>query len=209
MLCCDRAPLVLAVVLALALAAAVFVFTHFSMTSSIDNLVSSRLPYRTRGAAFDKLFQPQGDQIVVVIDGRTAELADAAAGALAARLSSRPDFFRLVQRPDSGFFAREGLLYDLTPKVQAQMKYSFVSAQPFLGPLAQDPSLRGLMTTLSTALTGVTTGQAKLDDLHSPIVRLTAALDNIRAGRPTYFSWIALISGAEPRAGSLRRMVLA
>ena len=207
MACCDHARLVLIAVLALALAATAFVFTHFSMTSSIDNLVSSRLPYRTRGAAFDKLFQPKGDQIVVVIDGQTAELADAAAGALTARLSSRPDLFHLVQRPDGGFFAREGLLYDSTPKVEAQMK-QLVSAQPFLGPLAQDPSLRGLMTTLSTSLTGVTTGQAKLDDLHSPIVRLTTALDNIRAGRPTYFSWIALISGTEPRAGSLRRLVL-
>ena len=205
--CCDRPRLVLLATAVVALAAVLFVFTHFSMTSSIDNLVSSRLPYQLRGAVFDKLFQPQGDQIVVVVDGKTPELADAAAGALAAKLSARPDLFHLVQRPDGDFFAREGLLYDSTAKVQAQMK-QLVTAQPFLGPLAEDPSLHGLMTTLSTAVKGVSTGQAKLDDLRSPIVRLTGALDNIRAGRPTFFSWTALINGDSPRAEALRRLVL-
>lgn len=205
--CCDHARLVLLAVLAIALAATAFVFTHFSMTSSIDNLVSSSLPYRIRGAAFDRLFQPQGDQIVVVIDGKTPEPADAAAGALAAKLSGRPDLYRLVQRPDSDFFAREGLLYESTDKVQEQMK-QLVAAQPFLGPLAQDPSLRGIMSSLSTVAKGVTTGQAKLDDLRSPITRLARALDDIRAGRPTYFSWGAMISGGPPRPEALRRIVL-
>jgi hypothetical protein len=205
--CCDRAWWVLVATILVTLAAAAFVFTHFSMTSSIDNLVSSSLPYRMRDAAFNRLFQPQGDQIVVVIDGKTPELTDAAAGALAAKLAGRPDLYRLVQRPDSDFFAREGLLYESTAKVQEQMK-QLVAAQPFLGPLAQDPSLRGIMTALSMAAKGVTTGQAKLDDLRSPIVRLARAFDDIRAGRPTYFSWGAMISGGRPRPEALRRMVL-
>ncbi|HEY1415948.1 MAG TPA: MMPL family transporter [Caulobacteraceae bacterium] len=205
--CCDRAWWVLVATIIVALAAAVFVFTHFSMTSSIDNLLSSSLPYRVRGAAFDRLFQPQGDQIVVVIDGRTPELADAAAGALAAKLAGRPDLYRLVQRPDGDFFAREGLLYESTAKVQEQMK-QLVVAQPFLGPLAQDPSVRGIMTSLSTVAKGVTAGQAKLEDLRLPITRLARAFDDIRAGRPTYFSWGAMISGEAPRPEALRRMVL-
>ena len=51
--------------------------------------------------------------------------------------------------------------------------------QPFLGALAGDPSLRGVMDSLSTALLGISQGQAKLSDLDVPMTRfgkvLTAA----------------------------------
>jgi hopanoid biosynthesis associated RND transporter like protein HpnN len=206
--CCDRVWLVLPAIALLALAAAFYVATHFALTSSIENLVASNVPYRVRGVAFDKQFEPDGPQIVVVIDGRTPELADAAAEAMAARLSARPDLYLKVRRPEAGFFAEEGLLFQSTAKVQSQMK-QLVAAQPFLGPLASDPSLRGLMTTLSTVFKGVSSGQAKLEDLHSPITRLTQAFDDIRAGKPTYFSWSALVSDEAPRPEALRRIVLA
>ncbi len=38
-------------------------------------------------------------------------------------------------------------------------------AQPFLGAMAADPSLRGVMDSLSTVLLGVSAGQAKLSDV--------------------------------------------
>ena len=40
-----------------------------------------------------------------------------------------------------------------------------IKVEPFLGPLAADPSLRGLMGTLSTALQGVNSGQVFLQAL--------------------------------------------
>jgi len=207
MACCDHAwPVVLGVT-ALALLAVAYVATHFSLNSDTEGLLSTKLPYRERAAAFDTLFSPGGDQIVVVIDGKTPELAESGAAALAARLSQRPDLFHAVERPDSGFFAREGLLYLPTAQVQRQMS-QLIQAQPFLGPLAEDPSLRGLMTTLSTTLKGVASGQAKLADLQTPIAALAAAMDNVRAGRPAYFSWSGLVSGGAAAPSALRRIVL-
>jgi hopanoid biosynthesis associated RND transporter like protein HpnN len=206
--CCRRARLVVVITLALAAGALAYAATHFAMTSDTDNLLSTHLPYRVREAAFSALFQPEGDQIVVVIDGRTPELATAAAASLAQRLAARPDLFRTVQQPEGGFFAREGLLYQPLPQVRDQMS-QLIAAQAFLGPLAEDPSLRGLMSTLSTTLKGVSAGQARLADLNRPITALNSALNDQRAGRPGYFSWSALISGKPADPATLRRIVLA
>ncbi|MEO8927610.1 MAG: MMPL family transporter [Caulobacteraceae bacterium] len=207
--CHARAPLVAALGVILGLASAFYAVSHFSMTTDTDKLISKALPWRQRETAFNTLFQPQGDQIVVVIDGVTPELAEQAAATLSARLAGRADLFRDVSRPDAGpFFARNGLLYEPLADVRATLG-QLVAAQPFLGPLAADPSLRGLMGALSTALQGAAAGQASLADLDRPISRLADTLEAIRAGRAAYFSWRALISGkpADPR--ELRHIVLA
>ena len=190
-------------------AAAIFYIAgHFAMTSDTEGLLSPHLAYRERSAAFDALFQTEGDRVVVVVDGKTPELADAAAGALADKLHGRADLFRAVQRPDSGFFAREGLLYQSLPQVQAQTS-QLIAAQPFLGPLAEDPSLRGVVGALSTTLKGVTAGQAKLADLQRPITSVAEAMSAVRANRPVFFSWSELVSGKPADPASLRRIVLA
>ncbi len=190
-------------------AALAYAGSHFAMTTDTDKLISKALPWRQRETAFNTLFQPQGDQIVVVVDGATPELAEGAAAALAATLETRRDLFHDVARPDaSPFFQMNGLLYEPLADVRAALG-QLIAAQPFLGPLAADPSLRGLMGTLSTALQGVTAGQAQLADLDRPIRRLADTLGAIRADQPATFSWRALISGkaADPR--KLRHVVLA
>jgi hypothetical protein len=195
--------------LLLAVLTTLFVVTHFSMSSDTDQLISWKLPWRQREAAFNRLFHAEGDQIVAVIDGATPELAEEAAADLTTRLRARPDLFRYVNRPDAGpYFSREGLLFQSQADVSDQMN-QLVKAQPFLGPLAADPSLRGLAGTLSTVLMGVGTGDAKLTDLRRPIAALGDTLDAMRAGRPTFFSWRSLISGKPADQRELRRIVQA
>ncbi len=205
----DHAWLTAGLGLLLAVLAAAFAITHFSMTSDTDSLISHRLAWRQREAEFNRLFQPEGDQIVTVIDGATPELAEQAAAALTAKLQSRPDLFHFVTRPDAGpYFAKEGVLFQDEADVRSQME-ALVKAQPFLGPLAADPSLRGLAGTLSTAVQGVGAGQATLGDLDRPVAALGHTLDALRAGKPAVFSWRALISGKPAGMRELRRVVLA
>jgi hypothetical protein len=206
-LCCARAKVVVALALILTAWAAVYIGGHFAMTSDTEGLLSPHLAYRERGAAFDAMFHTGAAQIVVVVDGRTPELAESGAAALAAKLHAHPQLFRDVERPDAGFFTREGLLYLSLPEVQDQMS-KLIAAQPFLGPLAEDPSLRGVMGSLSTAMKGVSAGQAKLADLDRPITSLAGAMDKLRAGRPVFFSWSALVTGKPAARSALRRIIL-
>ena len=193
----------------LGIAAATFTITHFSLTSDTEQLIAHTMPWRVREATFNRLFQPEGDQIVTVVDGQTPEIAERAAATLTARLQERPDLFHNVHRPDaSPFFQREGLLYEDAAAVRADMA-KLIAAQPFLGPIAADPSLRGLAGALNTAATGVATGQATLDQLRAPMTALAGAIEGVRDGRLTFFSWRALIAGKPPPIRERRFIVLA
>jgi len=202
-----RAWLVAALGALLAVAAIGYVVTHFSINTNTDALLSPDLPYRQSEAAFAKLFPQSDTQVVVVIDGKTPELAEEAAAGLAAKLSSQPDMFPSVQRPDGGpFWAQEALLFAPTSAVQS-VHDKIIAGAPFLGPMAADPSLRGVMSSLSTALSGVNAGQTPLASISAPMTKLGDALDTLEAGKPTTFSWLEMVTG-KPDPSQLRKLVL-
>jgi hopanoid biosynthesis associated RND transporter like protein HpnN len=204
----DRAILVTVLAVGLGLAAGAFAVSHFAITTNTDALLSPKLPWRLEEAAYDRLFPAPDNEIVAVVEGATPELAEEGAAALAAKLSAEPALFPQVTRPDGGdFFAREGLLYLSTADVSSAMD-QLIKAQPFLGPMAADPSLRGVMTSLSNSLQGVSTGQATLADLDRPIATMAVALERARAGQPPLFSWRGLLSSAAPDPHELRKIVL-
>jgi hypothetical protein len=200
-----RAGLVAIIGLALAGLAIAFAATHFSLSTSEDDLISPKLPYRQAETRLARQFPGLDPPIVVVVEAGTAELAEQSAAALTGKLAGDPAHFTTVWRPDGGpFWAKEGLLFESTADVQSSMK-QLIAAEPFLGPMAADPSLRGLTVSLSTALQGVSAGQAQLSALSPPMTALAAALEKLESGRPAVFSWQSLISGPDPRR--LRKIV--
>ena len=206
--CCHHAILVAALGLVLAVLSVVYTARHFSMTTDTLELMSPDLPWRRNKAAFDAAFPQQGDLIVAVVDGATPELAEKGAAALAARLATRNDLFRSVRRPDGGpFLARYGLLLLPVADVTAVTE-QLIAAQAFLGPLAADPSLRGIMDALGDALTGVEHGDAQLADFDRVLGPLGRAIEGILQGKPTFFSWQAVISGDDGKLQQTRRIVL-
>jgi len=191
---------------ALAAAALVFAAGHFSLSTSEGDLISPKLPYRVAETRLDSEFPGLDPQIVVVVDGATPELAEEAAQALTDKLAAQPATFPSVRRPDGGpYWAKEGLLYESTADVKSSLQ-QLIAAQPFLGPMAADPSLRGLMGSLGTALQGVTAGQAQLSSLTTPMKRLADTLETVERGHPAVFSWQALLGGADPR--QLRKIIM-
>ncbi len=203
-----RPGLVVACALALGAAALAFAVTHFAMTTNTDDILSTKLPWRQHEAAYAKVFPQDGAQTVVVVDGATPELADQGAAALTAALKARTDTFSSVNQPDADpFWRKNGLLYAPLKDVVAN-KDQLIAAQPFLGPLASDPSLRGLMGALSTVATGVTAGQASLDQVRKAVAKLADTLEAEKAGRPATFSWRSMISGKAPDPRELRHVIL-
>jgi len=203
-----RAWIVAALGLVLAIVAVGYVAGHFSINTNTDALLSPDLLYRKSESAFAKLFPQSDTQVVVVIDAKTPELAEEAAAGLAAKLAADPKMFPSVQRPDGGpFWAQEGLLFASTADVQSSMKH-LIDAEPFLGPMAADPSVRGLMSSFQTALTGVKAGQTQLSAIVGPIGKLDGALETLEAGGRANFSWLGLIGGGPPDARQLRKLIL-
>ena len=193
-------------VLAVAL---VFAATHFTMTTDTAELISPEVDWRRQERSADSAFPQFTDVTLVVVDGATPELAEDGAARLAARLAADKAHVRRVQRPDGGdFFAREGLLFASTQEV-TQATGALVKAQPLLGGLAADPSLRGVTGVLDTALDGVARGDARLSDFDKPMAAMNRALSASLAGQPAFFSWQnAIGSGQRAPTAPTRRLIL-
>jgi hypothetical protein len=195
-------------VIVLDLGAVFHLAQHFAITTDSLAMISPHLPWRRDQAKYDAAFPQFDGAIVVVVDGATPELTERGAAMLAAQLSTRTDLFQSVTRADGGpFFARNGLLFRPLAQVEATAR-QLIAAQPFLGPLAADPSLRGVMDSLSLALSGVSAGQTTLAALEPAISAFAGALENVAAGKPAYFSWRSLIAGSPPSRRETRQIIL-
>ncbi|WP_144404422.1 MMPL family transporter [Belnapia sp. F-4-1] len=194
--------------LALALLSAFAVGSRFSMNTDTDALFPADLPWRLTEERIATAF-PQREQVVaVVVDGETGDAADRAAAALAEALARREDLFLSVERPDAlPFFRRNGLLFLDTEEVR-QTTERIIAAQPLLGTLAADPSLRGLATALGLILQGIERGEATLADLAAPLAALAPAAEAAAAGRTAPPDWGTLFTGRPPDPQALRRFVL-
>ena len=201
---------VLAACLALVAAAGVFAATHFAMTTDTAALISPDIEWRKNEKAVETAFPQLTDALLIIVDGKTPELAEAATIKLTAALGEDTRHFRTVRRPDGGaFFDREGLLFGSVAEVKASTK-ALIDAQPLLGPLASDPSLRGVANAVATMLTGVEHGDLPLSRLDRPMRAMASALDAQAAGKQASFSWQELFaeSGAAT-AAPRRRLILA
>ncbi|MBV9693789.1 MAG: MMPL family transporter [Alphaproteobacteria bacterium] len=200
--CCRNAGAVVGGIVLAAILSAFYTEHNFKIDTNSENLVSRRLDWRQREAHYDKLFPQQDQLILVVIDGTTQEQALRAQQVLAARLAPQKAMFSSVRQPGGGaFFQRNGLLFLPLGQVKDTTE-KLIAAQPFLSVLAADPSLRGVMEGLSTALEGVNRGQARLEQLDKPIKAFGATLDAVVKGQTPYLSWQALINGDPGRTRS-------
>ncbi|MEN3975810.1 MMPL family transporter [Emcibacter sp. SYSU 3D8] len=207
--CRHPALVALAAVLLCALAAW-YVSGHFKMTTKTEELIASDVNYRMRNIAMEKAFPQVGDLIVAVIDAKTPELAESAAARLEERLQADTTNFAGVRRPDGGaFFSHAALLYGSVEDVE-QATDAMVAAQPFLGQLSYDPSLRGVMDVFNAALLGIRSGETTFAQIDKPLAALADAMEAVNAGRPAYFSWQAILGdgGGSRLQAPLRRFIL-
>ena len=204
---CSRhaAPVIVASIL-LGIVSSWYAVTHFRMTTDINQLISPNISWRQREAEMEKAF-PHFELIVAAINAPTQELVEAAANALAQRLSQQKDLFRTIDQPKGGkFFAQNGLLFQSTADLKSQMDM-LTQAQRLVQVLAGDPSLRGVIQTLQFGLLGVQGGQITLDAMTWPLTQAADTIEKVNAGQPTNFSWYALVQGHPPKSGDLLRFL--
>ena len=187
--------------------AAVYVSSHIAINTDSSKLLSSSLPWRQQETKLNELFPQRTDQLIAVVDGKTPEAADEAADALAKALVDQKTVARTVTRPDGGeFFARNGILFLSVDDVQRNMN-ELIKAEPFLGTLALDPTLRGILGAISQSLEGVRLKKTTFEDIKPAVAAIADALEGVEQGKHPTFSWRRLISGRAPEPSDLRRFV--
>src|SRR5262249_24882234 len=124
-----------------------------------------------------------------------------------AALNAHPDQFIAATATGSGpFFARNGMLFLALGEVE-RITEALDRADPLIGTLAADPSLRGVLDGLALALEGVARGELRLEALSTPMTAAAEALQAVIDGRPASFSWRALAAGKAAEPAELRRFI--
>ena len=182
--------------------------THLSINTDTDDMLSSTLAFRQDSIRLSRAFPDLSGNIVIVIDGATADQADDAALALSGALRRQTALFRSVFDPaGEPFLRRNGLLFLDRDEVAALVD-RLVGAQAFLGTLWRDPSLRGLFGVLRLALEN-TGGAAPPAELARVLNSVAAAAEAEAAGRAGVLSWRDLLSAKPASVSDRRRIVLA
>jgi uncharacterized protein len=172
----------------------IWLATHrLSVDTNTDNLFAKTLPWRQNAMAFDREFPQFNNLLVVVVRGATPEESSETAAQLAKAMEADKKHFIDVSRPDADpFFRTEGLLLP-DPDDLAKLLDSLMNAQPLLGPLAADPSARGLLNGVSLMAAGVRIQHADLTPYKPALDQLRQVLDNAADGHPTPLSWQSLL----------------
>jgi len=198
---------VIAIAAALAAASVFFVGDRFKIDTDINKLISHDLPWRRLEAGYFKAFPKAETTIIAVVDGPTPELADDAAQRLTDRLAKEKQFIKGARRTSGGaFFQKNGLLF-LSQSELKEALGQLSKSRPLLEPLAADPSLRGVMGSITLTLRGVQGRRISLDSLAPQFDALSSAAENAVNGRPAWFSWRELLSGQPASRQETRQFV--
>ena len=206
--CAHRHRMVLVLAVLAALGSVWAVATRLSVSTDTSNLFSTSLSWRQRGLELQRAFPQNEDLLVAVIDADIPEEAEATAAELAAKLSTDHVHFQSVRRPDfSPYLEKNGLMFLDPAPLQALLDQT-IDAQPFLGQLARDPSLRGLLAALALITQGVEAGQANLAPFEPSLKAFHTALAAAAAGQTQPLSWERLLAGSVADMGGKYHFVL-
>jgi len=204
----SRLPgLTLSILTAATIAAAAYTAAHVSVNSDFSDMIGDDVPYKRTFDQFNKLFPHQDNVILVVVDGASAEYAQTAATELYRAISADRAAIDYVYWPaGEPFFRQNGLLYLKTDEL-AEIADRLAVAQPLLGQLAADPSLRGLAGLIDAGLDAIAEGRADADSMTPLLDQVTRSVDARVAGHPQAMSWRALMAESQ-RAHRARELLL-
>jgi hopanoid biosynthesis associated RND transporter like protein HpnN len=214
---CLRWPwFVVALTLALTGGGAYLTSERFAIDTDTNHLFASTIPWRHNEAELYRQFPQLDDLIVAVIDGKTPQAAEDAAKRLSASLAGKPLISRSWRPEDSDFFKQNGILFLSADEIK-RATATVIAQKEILLPLAEDPTLRGLVDALLGNLRDV--GQSKRGTamVAAGLDEIDGALAKVLAHEPARVSWEKMLSvGApqaekptvDPNADETRRIVL-
>ncbi len=191
-----RAPLTIAVALAITLALGSFATSRITFNADPNALFSTELRFQRAILEFEQYFPVLTNSLLIVINADTPEQVRRAAEQLTPALDDQRQHFHRAYLPgEDRFFERHGLLYGSVDEV-----YDFAdhmaAVQPVLAELALDPTLPTLTNVIRTGLDAIADGSVSDEGWESVLAHLTTATVAIDGGDDSALSWESvLISG--------------
>ncbi len=181
---------------------------HLGMNTDNSTLISQQLAYWKTYRAYEREFPQLRDNIVIVVEADSPDRAEDAANELVAKLHQDKQTFEDIFFPNGDpFFRTEGLLFLETKELQ-DLSDRLAQAQPLLGALVEDPSLRGLFGVLGQAADGIKMGEVDPGLLVRPLSMIGDTIEARLSGKPTLLSWRDLMTGLPDRPSDRRQIIL-
>ena len=199
--------LVLLIALFMFAGSAQYTTKHLGINTDTVDMFSPELAFRRNFEQYKQQFPQQVDTLVVVVDAPSPDLARQSADALAQKMHDEGELFHSVYQPQGDpFLASHGLLF-LDLENLGQLADRLATAQPFLGRLTKDPTLRGLFGMIRDILTAdAAAGEFDLSPILAPIDQ---AIRSTQQGRIAPMSWQEVLnSGARNDSSSPSRQLI-
>ncbi len=171
-------------------------------------LFSDNLEWKQTSRKLTRLFPQNEGVLVAVIDAKIPEEAEATAAALATRLKTNHALFYSVVQPDTSAYLQQNAFLLIGQTELQDLLDRTVDAQPFLGQLVSDPSLRGLFGALSLVAEGAKRG-VSAGAMGPAMVQFHTALSQAADGHAQPLSWENLLAGPLAKQAGRYRFVIA
>ncbi len=205
---CRRRWLVIALSIAAAGYGLWYSANNLGMNVDTAGMLSRKLDWQMRSEAVSQAFPQFSDNILIVIDAATPDMADDAAKQAIAFMRDRPTLFHTIYDPEGNpFFRQNGLLY-LSMDELTDLADKLAAAQPVLGSLNQDPSIRGLADMLNLAFDDLLKGNKPPVDMADALNRIAAAVEALAKGEPKPLSWREVMLGRDAKPSELKHLIL-
>ncbi len=207
---CARAPLVLLLTMLTTLACGYYVTRNIGINTDTSRMLDPNLPYQVANREIDRAFPAANENLVVVVDGDNPDRVEDATRALAAALERETDTFEWVSYPQGDqFLKKNGLLY-LSIEELSTLSDRLAQAQPLIGTLWRDPSLRGFADILGLALEEAAKGKDGAAFEIAPVLTRIAEIARAQAdGRGKRLAWSTLIAGENSDLVRIKHYILA
>ncbi|MGQ0674942.1 MAG: MMPL family transporter [Rhodospirillales bacterium] len=181
---------------------------NLGMNVDTAGMLSRKLDWQMRSQAISEAFPQFSDNILIVIDAATPDMADDASNQVIAFMLERPKLFRTIYDPEGHrFFRQNGLLY-LNKDELTDLADKLAASQPVLGSLNQDPSIRGLVEMLNLAFDDLLKGNKPPVDIADALNRIAAAVEAQAKSEPRPLSWREMMLGRDAKPSELKHLIL-
>ena len=185
-----------------------YTMENLTVNTNTADMISTDVPFQKNRIQLETAFPQDVSTILLLVEGKTPEDTKAAVERIGSALRADTANFKSVYLPDDGeFFARNGLLY-LSPKELEDLAAQLANAQPFIGRIAEDNTLRGFLGIVGQAL--AESDKHDLDlDLEPLLNKVREAMAAAVEGKPYRVSWQQLMSSRDSGLGITKRFIIA
>ena len=202
---CRNAIVVVLAAVGLAIGSVLFIANNLRFNTDTADMIADTLQWRQDYIQYKQAFPQYIDNLVVVVDGATPDLAQDASRALADALAPSPLFIEVFAPESSDYFRRQQLLFLDLDELESLVD-RLASVQPFLGLMGANPDLTGLADTLRLAVEA--DESAGEIDLEKALELLAESIEQSRNASAVPMSWQELMYGDSVPADRTRSVII-